>query len=124
MSKATRPDRSRVRAASTGFALAVLAVSGALTGAGTASADNNSNTSTPSAKAVCGYYPVGMYRHCDGGTGTTVMLDVRDIFGGVHTQCVGPGVTNLQPGIRWRVVDAWWNGGVHCIPGLHGSHPD
>ncbi|WP_285488585.1 DUF6355 family natural product biosynthesis protein [Amycolatopsis taiwanensis] len=69
---------------------------------------------------MCGYYPMGMYRHCDNGTGSTVMLDVQDIFFEKFHVCVGPGVTNLQPWIRWRVIDAWWNGGVGCGPGFYG----
>ncbi|GAA3588438.1 hypothetical protein GCM10022222_86210 [Amycolatopsis ultiminotia] len=68
----------------------------------------------------CGYVDPGMYRHCDGGSGSTVMLDVQDIFRNVYHYCVGPGVTNVQPVIRWRVIDAWWNGGVGCQPGYYG----
>ena len=123
MPATTNPASRRVRTASTGFALAALAVGGALAGTGAASAD----TGAPSAsspvvtKDACGYLGSAKYRHCDGGTGSTVMLDVTDFFGGDHTRCVGPGVTNLQPGIRWAVIDAYWNGGVGCIPGLNGS---
>ncbi|MFD8497730.1 DUF6355 family natural product biosynthesis protein [Amycolatopsis sp. NPDC059657] len=69
---------------------------------------------TESITDVCGYYPMGMYRHCDAGTGMTVMVDAQDIWGGIHEVCVHPGINNLQPGIRWRVVDAWWNGGIWC----------
>jgi hypothetical protein len=69
----------------------------------------------------CGYLAWGEYRHCDGGTGSTVMLDVEDIWGNIYLYCVGPGVTDLQPVIRWRVTGAWWNGGVNCIPGFYGE---
>jgi len=68
----------------------------------------------------CGYQGWGEYRHCDGGTGSTVMLDVQDIWGSIYHYCVGPGVTDLQPVIRWRVTGAWWNGGVGCAPGYYG----
>jgi hypothetical protein len=68
----------------------------------------------------CGYLGGGEYRHCDNGTGTRVDLDVRDIWGNLYRYCVGPGTTNLQPVIRWRVVGAWWNGGVGCYPGYEG----
>ena len=68
----------------------------------------------------CGYQGWGEYRHCDGGTGSTVMLDVQDIWGNIYHYCVGPGVTDLQPVIRWRVTGAWWNGGVGCAPGYYG----
>ncbi len=68
----------------------------------------------------CGYQSWGEYRHCDGGTGSTVMLDVQDIWGNIYHYCVGPGVTDLQPVIRWRVTGAWWNGDVGCNPGYYG----
>ncbi|WP_370940682.1 DUF6355 family natural product biosynthesis protein [Amycolatopsis sp. cg13] len=68
----------------------------------------------------CGYIDPGMYRHCDGGSGSTVMLDVQDILRSIYHYCVGPGTTNLQPVIRLRVIDAWWNGGVRCQPGYYG----
>ncbi|MER6790957.1 DUF6355 family natural product biosynthesis protein [Amycolatopsis mediterranei] len=68
----------------------------------------------------CGYLEWGQYRHCDGGTGSTVMLDVQDVWGNIYHYCVGPGVTDLQPVIRWRVTGAWWNGGVGCAPGYYG----
>lgn len=71
-------------------------------------------------EGACGYQGWGEYRHCDGGTGSTVMLDVRDIWGNIYHYCVGPGVTDLQPVIRWRVTGAWWNGGVGCSPGYYG----
>lgn len=71
-------------------------------------------------KERCGYLEWGQYRHCDGGTGSTVMLDVQDIWGNIYHYCVGPGVTDLQPVIRWRVTGAWWNGGVGCAPGYYG----
>jgi hypothetical protein len=71
-------------------------------------------------KERCGYLEWGQYRHCDGGTGSTVMLDVEDIWGNIYHYCVGPGVTDLQPVIRWRVTGAWWNGGVGCDPGYYG----
>ena len=48
------------------------------------------------------------------------MLDVQDIWGSIYHYCVGPGVTDLQPVIRWRVTGAWWNGGVGCAPGYYG----
>ncbi len=121
MSATMNPARRRVRTASTGLALAVLALGGALASTGTASADTPSAHSPAAVEDACGYLGWGKYRHCDGGTGSTVMLDVTDFFGGEHTRCVGPGVTDLQPGIRWAVVGAYWNGGVGCIPGLNGS---
>ncbi|MFF1608826.1 DUF6355 family natural product biosynthesis protein [Amycolatopsis sp. NPDC058278] len=68
----------------------------------------------------CGYIGGGEYTHCVNGSGSTVMLDVRDIFFNLYHYCVGPGTTNLQPVIRWRVVGAWWNGGVGCSPGYYG----
>ncbi|MFJ7218917.1 DUF6355 family natural product biosynthesis protein [Amycolatopsis sp. NPDC098790] len=68
----------------------------------------------------CGYLGWGEYRHCDGGTGTTVDLDVQDVWGNLYRYCVGPGKTDLQPVIRWRVTGAWWNGGVGCYPGFEG----
>lgn len=68
----------------------------------------------------CGYIDWGKYRHCDGGTGSTVMLDVEDFFRNIYHYCVGPGTTDLQPVIRWRVINAWWNGGVGCQPGFDG----
>lgn len=71
-------------------------------------------------KERCGYLEWGKYRHCDGGTGSHVMLDVQDIWGAIYHYCVGPGVTDLQPVIRWRVTGAWWNGGVGCDPGYYG----
>lgn len=70
--------------------------------------------------AGCGYIGGGEYTHCDNGSGSTVMLDVQDIFFNVFHYCVGPGTTNLQPVIRWRVIGAWWNGGVGCDPGYYG----
>ncbi|MGW3993254.1 DUF6355 family natural product biosynthesis protein [Amycolatopsis sp. NPDC004772] len=71
-------------------------------------------------EGTCGYQGWGEYRHCDGGTGSTVMLDVRDVWGNLYRYCVGPGLTDLQPVIRWRVTGAWWNGGVGCSPGYYG----
>ena len=68
----------------------------------------------------CGYLGWGEYRHCDGGTGSRVDLDVEDVWGNLYRYCVGPGTTNLQPVIRWRVTGAWWNGGVGCYPGFEG----
>jgi len=68
----------------------------------------------------CGYLGWGEYRHCDGGSGSRVDLDVEDIWGNLYRYCVGPGTTNLQPVIRWRVTGAWWNGGVGCYPGFEG----
>ena len=104
--------------------LGVMAVVVAFGGAGIASAPAASAATVSeqaSLKDPCGYLGWGKYRHCDGGTGSTVMLDVEDFWGHIHTRCVGPGVTDLQPGIRWAVTGAWWNGGVGCIPGLNGS---
>ncbi|TVT52016.1 hypothetical protein FNH05_13660 [Amycolatopsis rhizosphaerae] len=111
----------RARTLGTGLAAVFLTATAALTGAGSAAADTRPAPEPGTARLaeVCGFYPVGMYRHCDNGSGSTVMLDVRDIFWGIHHVCVGPGVTNLQPGIRWRVIGAWWNGGVGCAPGLY-----
>lgn len=68
----------------------------------------------------CGYLGWGEYRHCDGGTGSRVDLDVEDVWGNIYRYCVGPGTTDLQPVIRWRVTGAWWNGGVGCYPGFEG----
>ncbi|WP_410645343.1 DUF6355 family natural product biosynthesis protein [Amycolatopsis sp. lyj-346] len=68
----------------------------------------------------CGYLGWGEYRHCDGGTGSRVDLDVEDVWGNLYRYCVGPGTTDLQPVIRWRVTGAWWNGGVGCYPGFEG----
>ncbi|MGW4393818.1 DUF6355 family natural product biosynthesis protein [Amycolatopsis nivea] len=48
------------------------------------------------------------------------MLDVQDIFRNIYHYCVGPGMTNLQPVVRLRVIDAWWNGGYGCQPGYYG----
>ncbi|EHR53452.1 hypothetical protein FHU38_000119 [Saccharomonospora amisosensis] len=122
MPASTHPSRHRVRTAATGLALAVLAVGGSFAGTGTASAAAGAHSaSSPSAREACGYLGFAKYRHCDGGTGSTVMLDVIDILGGGHARCVGPGISDLQGGIRWRVVDAYWNGGVGCIPGFYGS---
>ncbi len=70
--------------------------------------------------AGCGYIGGGEYVHCDNGSGSTVMLDVQDIFFNLYHYCVGPGTTNIQPVIRWRVIGAWWNGGVGCGPGYYG----
>ncbi|WP_410633810.1 DUF6355 family natural product biosynthesis protein [Amycolatopsis sp. cmx-4-83] len=70
--------------------------------------------------AGCGYVGGGEYAHCDNGSGSTVMLDVQDVFFNLYHYCVGPGITNLQPVIRWRVIGAWWNGGVACDPGYYG----
>lgn len=112
----------QVRRVSAVFAVAALAVGGVLAGAGTASAQSDlASAQVLPRDDVCGYYPMGMYRHCDNGSGSTVMLDVRDIFFSLYHVCVGPGVTNLQPYIRWRVIDAWWNGGVGCVPGFYGD---
>ncbi len=71
-------------------------------------------------RAQCGYLGWGEYRHCDGGTGSRVDLDVEDIWGNLYRYCVGPGTTNLQPVIRWAISGAWWNGGVGCYPGYEG----
>ncbi|MET8845989.1 DUF6355 family natural product biosynthesis protein [Amycolatopsis sp. NPDC004625] len=68
----------------------------------------------------CGYIGGGEYVHCDNGSRSTVMLDVEDIFFNLYHYCVGPGTTDIQPVIRWRVVGAWWNGGVGCDPGYYG----
>ncbi|UKD58552.1 DUF6355 family natural product biosynthesis protein [Amycolatopsis sp. FU40] len=78
------------------------------------------SATTVSARMPCGYIDPGMYRHCDGGSGSTVMLDVQDIFRNLFRYCVGPGITNVQPVVRLRVIDAWWNGGVGCQPGYYG----
>ena len=91
-------------------------------GAGVADASEHAPTAEAPAE-TCGYFPVAQYRHCDNGSGSTVMLDVKDIFFGIHHVCVRPGVTNLQPYSRWAVVDAWWNGGVGCTPGLSRQQP-
>ena len=107
-----RTRRVQVVAVATAFALAI-----GCTAVASAAETNIDST----LKDPCGYLGWGKYRHCDGGTGSTVMLDVEDIWGHIHTRCVGPGVTDLQPGIRWAVTGAWWNGGVGCIPGIHGS---
>jgi hypothetical protein len=67
----------------------------------------------------CGYLGGAKYRHCDGGSGSTVMLDVRTFWGDIGHYCVGPGITNLQPVYRWVVTNAWWNGGWGCQPGKY-----
>jgi hypothetical protein len=88
--------------------------------AGEASAAVEQPREPASAAEPCGYLGGGEYRHCDGGTGSTVMLDVTDLWGNVFHYCVGPGTTNIQPVIRWRIRDAGWNGGVGCQPGYYG----
>lgn len=67
----------------------------------------------------CGYLGGGRYHHCDGGSRSTVMLDVEDLWGGITHVCVRPGITDLQPYVTYRIAGAWWNGGVGCIPGRH-----
>ncbi|MBN6034169.1 DUF6355 family natural product biosynthesis protein [Amycolatopsis sp. 195334CR] len=67
----------------------------------------------------CGYLGGGRYNHCDGGTRSTVMLDVEDLWGGITHVCVRPGITDLQPYVTYRISGAWWNGGVGCTPGRH-----
>ncbi|UJW32635.1 DUF6355 family natural product biosynthesis protein [Saccharothrix sp. AJ9571] len=62
----------------------------------------------------CGYLGWAKYRHCDGGSGATVTLDVQDLWGNIREVCVWPGVTDLQPYMTYRVTGAWWNGGVWC----------
>ncbi|MFE0025497.1 DUF6355 family natural product biosynthesis protein [Amycolatopsis sp. NPDC059021] len=109
MSRSSRV--SRVRMSMTGAAAAVT-VAGGLIGTALPASAVPVSTQEP-----CGYLGWGQYRHCDGGTGSTVMLDVQDIWGTIYNECVGPGVHDLQPGIRWRVTGAWWNGGVGCIAG-------
>ncbi|MFD2415383.1 DUF6355 family natural product biosynthesis protein [Amycolatopsis pigmentata] len=99
----------------TGILVGLLALSGLLVNGGTAVAAPGQARDDQ-----CGYIPMGQYRHCDNGSGSTVMLDVQDVFFGIHHYCVGPGLHNIQPGIRWRVVYAWWNGGVGCAPGFYG----
>lgn len=85
----------------------------ALMTSGTFAVDAPAKAAGPnSVAAVCGYYPMGMYRHCDAGSGSWVSVDAQDFWGGIHEVWVHPGINDLQPGIRWRVVDAWWNGGV------------
>ncbi|MEU3767967.1 DUF6355 family natural product biosynthesis protein [Amycolatopsis keratiniphila] len=113
---------SRTRAVRYGLAgaVAALAVAGSGVTANAAAARETAARGPVTVSEGCGYLGWGKYRHCDGGTGSTVMLDVEDIFGGLFRYCVGPGTTNLQPVIRWRVTGAWWNGGVGCIPGYYG----
>ncbi|MEU3622525.1 DUF6355 family natural product biosynthesis protein [Amycolatopsis coloradensis] len=113
---------SRTRAVRYGLAGAVAALAVAASGM-TANADTARETAARGPVTVnegCGYLGWGKYRHCDGGTGSTVMLDVEDIWGNLFHYCVGPGTTNLQPVIKWRVIGAWWNGGTRCIPGYYG----
>ncbi|GAA3549796.1 hypothetical protein GCM10022222_36730 [Amycolatopsis ultiminotia] len=98
------------RAVVTGVAVLAL-------GAGVAT---EASASPASVRMPCGYIDPGTYRHCDGGSGSTVMLDVQDIFRNLFHYCVGPGITNVQPVVHWRVIDAWWNGGVGCQPGYYG----
>ncbi len=113
---------SRTRAIRYGLAGAVVA----LTVAGSGATANAATAREPAVRAPvtvsegCGYLGWGKYRHCDGGTGSTVMLDVEDFWGSIFHYCVGPGTTNLQPVIKSRVIGAWWNGGVRCIPGYNG----
>ena len=57
--------------------------------------------------AGCGYIGGGEYVHCDNGSGSTVMLDVQDIFFNLYHYCVGPGTTNIQPVIRWLMKAHW-----------------
>jgi hypothetical protein len=73
----------------------------------------------PTVEEGCGYLGSALYRHCDGGSGSTVMLDVETFWGGHGQYCVGPGTTNLQPVYRWAVTGAWWNGGWGCQPGKY-----
>ncbi|WP_232376952.1 DUF6355 family natural product biosynthesis protein [Amycolatopsis aidingensis] len=105
--------------ASGSLVLAAAVAGGTLIGTGPASANVNTAYaySPAAAEERCGYLGYGKYRHCDGGTGSTIMLDVEDIWGNIGRYCVGPGVTNLQPTFEWRVIGAWWNGGVGCWPG-------
>lgn len=99
----------------------VLAGLGAVALAGTVASEASAAVAKPAAPAeACGYLGGGEYRHCDGGTGSTVLLDVRDIWGNIFHYCVGPGTTDIQPVIRWRIADAWWNGGIGCQPGYDG----
>lgn len=114
---------SRSRATRCGLVGAVVALGVA---AGSAGMTSKASASPSDGAAIvhvddsCGYLGWGKYRHCDGGTGSTVMLDVEDFFGNIFHECVGPGISNLQPGIRWAVTGAWWNGGVGCAPGFYG----
>ncbi|MFE0025496.1 DUF6355 family natural product biosynthesis protein [Amycolatopsis sp. NPDC059021] len=106
----------------TGVAVATAVAGGLLGATEAASATPTGSSATVPATVTdpCGYLSWGSYRHCDGGTGSTVMLDVQDVWGNIYHYCVGPGVTNLQAPIRWRVTGAWWNGGVGCSPGFYG----
>ncbi|WP_410658371.1 DUF6355 family natural product biosynthesis protein [Amycolatopsis sp. lyj-112] len=101
-------------------AVAALAVAGSGATANVATAVEAASRGPVTVSEGCGYLGWGKYRHCDGGTGSTVMLDVEDFWGDLFRYCVGPGTTNLQPVIRWRVIGAWWNGGTRCIPGYYG----
>ncbi|UUV28559.1 DUF6355 family natural product biosynthesis protein [Amycolatopsis roodepoortensis] len=101
-------------------ALAALAVAGSGATANAATARESASRGPVAVSEGCGYLGWGKYRHCDGGTGSTVMLDVEDFWGALFRYCVGPGTTNLQPVIKWRVTGAWWNGGTRCIPGYYG----
>jgi hypothetical protein len=92
----------------------------AISGPAVAATVEPSGHSTAQLREKCGYLGWGEYRHCDGGTGSTVDLDVEDVWGNRYRYCVGPGVTDVQPVIRWRVTGAWWNGGVRCYPGFEG----
>lgn len=116
-------SNSRSRATRYGLTGAVVALGIVAASAGmasTASASPNAGTAITQVNDSCGYLGWGKYRHCDGGTGSTVMLDVEDFFGNIFHECVGPGISDLQPGIRWAVTGAWWNGGVRCAPGFYG----
>ncbi|MFD8493294.1 DUF6355 family natural product biosynthesis protein [Amycolatopsis sp. NPDC059657] len=104
--------RTACRRVGVGFMAAVLAFAGSTVVNGNAEAAGR--PAPESTAAVCGFYPIGMYRHCDAGTGMWVTVDAEDIWGGIHEVCVHPGINDLQPGIRWRIVGAWWNGGIHC----------
>ncbi|HEY2100091.1 MAG TPA: DUF6355 family natural product biosynthesis protein [Pseudonocardia sp.] len=98
--------------------LATVALAGAVAGEASAAVEQPSKPASPA--EACGYLGGGEYRHCDAGTGSTVMLDVQDLWGSIYHYCVGPGTTNIQPVIRWRIRDAWWNGRVGCQPGYYG----
>lgn len=112
------PARMR-QAVASAMAVVGTALGFVLVGAGVAAAEEGSVGEEFTVEERCGYLGWAKYNHCDGGSGTTVMLDVEDLWGGISRVCVRPGITDLQPYVSYRVSGAWWNGGVRCTPGRH-----
>ncbi|MEU6645305.1 hypothetical protein ABZ863_22480 [Saccharomonospora sp. NPDC046836] len=69
-------------AALTATAAAALTFGGTLITSSSTSAavDTAQGKSSIAAPAPCGYLGAGKYRHCDGGSKSTVMLDVKTII--------------------------------------------